>query len=173
MYDELGVTEKPCTCSTNIFSMPCLFSRAAAVSVHWSTQRNTLFVTDLLQSCFLFPSTPAVITKNFTTLYDDVWSTNGIAEHVSSEIFTVPNWVRQLGTFWINIGYLLRAPLVLLLIPYLKSEACDVPDRTGCYGDDYNFTGDWESKCQTKHQYTFWKKAFSTKKTKEKGKHAQ
>lgn len=64
------------------------------------------------------------------------------SEHVSFEIFTVPNWVRQQETFCMNTGYLLRVPLVLLLIPRLKSEACDVPDRTGCYGDDYNFTGD-------------------------------
>lgn len=83
----------------------------------------------------------------------EVWTVQ--SEHVSFEIFTVPIQVRQPGTFCMNTGYLLRVPLVLLLIPYLKSEACDVPERTGCYGNDYNFTGDWDCRCQTKHQIHF------------------
>ena len=57
--DEPEVAQKTSTRHSNIFSMPCLFSRAAAVSVHWSILRNILFVTDLLESRFLFPSIPS------------------------------------------------------------------------------------------------------------------
>lgn len=69
--------QRKLTRNPNVFSMSCLFSRAADVSVHWNILRNILFVTDLLESCFLFPLSPAVITRNFSTLYDDVWSMNG------------------------------------------------------------------------------------------------
>lgn len=126
-----------------------------SIEVYW----ETFYLRQIcLKVAFCFPLCPAIITRNLSTLYDDVWSING----VSFEILTVPNWVRQQGKLCMNTGYLLRVPLVLLLIPYLKSKTCDVPDRTGCYGDDYNFTGDWDCRCQTKHQILF-RNAFRTK----------
>lgn len=128
-----------------------LFKYTEKHSMEWNTCFKVASVS--LYSQLLLPET----LVHFMMM-SEVWMVQSGC--TSLEIFTVPNWVRQQGTFSMNIGYLLRLPLVLYSsrvppIPYLKSEACDVPDRTGCYGDDYNFTGDWDCRWQTKHQICF------------------
>lgn len=153
LYNEPQVARKTFTHNSNIFSMPCLFSRAVDVSVHWSILSICDRTAWKLLSVSLYPQLLLLETLVHFMMMFEVWMVQ--SEHVSFEIFTVPNWVRQQGTFCMNTGYLLRVPLVLLLIPYLKPEACDVPDRTGCYEDDYSFTGDWDCRCQTKHQIHF------------------